>query len=107
MEKRVYELVVLLPEATDEKKAADLVFELLGKSGGRVLKSDFWGKKQLVYPVKKQNRAAYGYFEIEMDRKGAVGLVKRIKLNDEIIRHLLVVSNQKMEEKTKSKTKKK
>ena len=46
--------MLVLPDGKQQKEAEALVKEWLSKSGGKVVSVDFWGKKDLVYPIKKQ-----------------------------------------------------
>src|SRR5687767_8906345 len=104
MEKRIYELTLLLPEDTSEKEVKTVVDEFLGKSGGEVKSFDFWGKKDLSYPIKKKNKANYGFFELSLMPSEAVELSNRLKLNEKVMRYLLVIKSTK-EAEAKSKKK--
>ena len=57
---------------------------------GKVVKEDFWGNKDLAYPIKRQSKGFYAHFEISADPKGAKGLDKTLKLEEDILRYLLV-----------------
>ena|SRR5688572_12394265 len=95
MEKRTYELTLLMPSDTAEKDIKAVVTEALSKAGGELVKFDFWGKKDLAYPIKKKNQAAYGYFELSMASNEAVELGNRLRLNESVMRNLLVIKNNK------------
>src|SRR5690349_21370251 len=95
MDKRTYELTLLLPEETSEKEVKTIIEELLQKSGGEMKSFDFWGKKDLSYPIRKMNRAIYGYAEVEMLPTQAIELSNRLKLNEKLLRHLLVIKTTK------------
>lgn len=93
MDKRIYELTLLLTDETSEKEVKASVEELLQKSGGEISSFDFWGVKDLSYPIKKKNKAAYGFFEVSLAASEAVELANRLKLNENILRYLLVIKN--------------
>lgn len=90
MENREYELTLLLPEETSEKQAKETVENLLKKSGGELVDFSFWGVKDLTYPIKKKNKAAYAFSVVGLAGGQAMELENRVRLNEEIIRHLLV-----------------
>ena len=85
---------MVLPDGKQQKEAEAMVKDWLGKSGGKVVKTDFWGKKQLVYPIKKQMSGVYILFDLELTAEEVIELQKRIKLEEGLLRHLLVVKNQ-------------
>jgi len=96
MTKKNYELMLVLPDGKQQKEAEALVKEWLGKSGGKVVKVDFWGKRDLVYPIKKQMKGVYVLFELELAADEVTELQKRIKLEEGLLRNLLVVKNQRI-----------
>jgi len=55
-----------------------------------VVKEDLWGVRDLVYPIKKQSKGFYAHFEILADPKNAKGLDKTLKVEEDILRYLLV-----------------
>ncbi len=60
-------------------------------SFGKILKEESWGKKPLAYPIKKETEAYYHWFFLEAEAKKVSRLDNILKLNNNIIRHLLVV----------------
>lgn len=87
-----YELVVLFhpdleldidtPIAKTEK--------LITNAGGKLIKRDNWGKKRLAYKINKHSFAVYVYFEFSMDPEKVRQLDEAVRINEEIIRHLIV-----------------
>ncbi len=95
MDKRNYELVLVVPTETTEKQNKDLLDQILQKTGGEIASGDFWGKKDLSYPLKKQRSAVYSRFDLRLSPKEAVDLTSRLNLNEKVYRHLLVIKNVK------------
>lgn len=94
-----YLTLVLKPDMEEKERKTlldSMVKKLLGDpstgSGlvGKVKKEDLWGNKDLAYPIKKQTKGFYAHFEIEAEPKGAKGLDKTLKLEEDILRYLLV-----------------
>lgn len=83
-----YELTFLF-----DKKDSDLIekIEAMLKSvkATEVRKED-WGVRRLAYPIKKLKEAHYVYFEAEMEPEMVVKLNKKIRLEERIIRELIV-----------------
>lgn len=106
MDTKTYELTLVLPEETSEKEAKAVITELIAKSGGESTSFDFWGKKDLAYPIKKQTRGIYGFSELVLAPSQAIDIASRLRLNEKLLRHLLVIKTTKKEAKAKA-TKKK
>lgn len=73
-----------------EEKARKEFLDGLKKKFEKVVKEDLWGVRDLAYPIKKQAKGFYAHFELEADPKAAKGLDKILKLEEDIIRYLLV-----------------
>lgn len=84
-----YLLTLLIKDSLDEKERATLL-ESLTKQFGKVTKEDLWGVKDLVYPIKRANKAYYAHFEFEGEAKDIPSLDKSLKLNEDVIRYLLI-----------------
>lgn len=90
---RDYELTLVLdPEALGEKrkkflaKVTKFVKDLKGKIG----KTDEWGERELAYPIKKQNLGFYYFLILNLPEKGPGELSKKLKLEESLLRYLLV-----------------
>lgn len=90
---KLYELVVLMhPDLEIDAEAPIKKIEgLVTAVGGRVAKSDNWGKKRLAYRIDKQDFAIYVYFELELDPTKVRDFENTILLTEEVLRHILVV----------------
>ena len=78
-----YYLTLVLKPDLDEKTKK----EILGLVKGKV---DEWGSRDLAYPIKKQTKGYYIHFEFESDPKAIKDLDKSLKVEENIIRYLLV-----------------
>ncbi|MDP3733110.1 MAG: 30S ribosomal protein S6 [Candidatus Daviesbacteria bacterium] len=87
-----YVTLVLKPDL-EEKVRKELLEGLVKKltiDNGKLTKQDLWGVKDLAYPIKKQNKGFYAHFEIEADPKNAKGLDKILKVEEDILRYLII-----------------
>lgn len=106
---RNYELTYILPgEATEakQKAASTKIEKLVDSLGGKINKTDSWGRKNLFYPIQKNTSGVYYFLNIELpaDKAGVVN--REVELDGEVIRHLLVASENHEARSTKSETKK-
>ena len=84
--------LVLKPDMDEGARKAlldSMVKKLVGEDG-KVIKEDLWGNKDLSYPIKRQTKGFFAHFEISADPKNAKGLDKTLKLEEDILRYLLV-----------------
>jgi small subunit ribosomal protein S6 len=88
-----YELTVIVrPEMSEEDRDKVLVKleELIKSSNGEVLSRDMWGRRELAYPIKKYKEGVYVLFTFTGDPSTTRDIDYKVKINDDIIRHLLV-----------------
>ena len=84
-----YQLTLLIKNEIDEKARKEL-FESLAKKFTKVEKEDLWGTRDLAYPILKQDKAFYAYYEFQANPGDIASIDKSIKLNEDIIRYLLI-----------------
>lgn len=90
---RDYELTVLLKptlEAKDADKEVKSLVSVIEKAGAIVAKKNDPEKKPMAYEIAKFTQAYYVYFELKMEPKQVIELETKLKLQDNIIRYLLV-----------------
>lgn len=97
---REYELVVLFhPDLEiDLDKPLKKVEKIITDLGGKITKTDNWGKRKLAYPIKGQEFAVYIYHELELEPTKVNKLDSTLNITDEVIRHLLVLHEEPPEE---------
>ena len=90
---RNYEGVLILnPDlpADQSKGVVAQVQELVTKNGGRVDGLQEWGKRRLAYKIGKKQDGNYLVVNFQMDSKQAKKLEQAFRLNDNVLRYLLV-----------------
>ena len=91
---RDYELMVILsPEVPDEELPA--ATERLQKSvtdlAGEIVNADPWGgKRRLAYPINRFREGNYYLMRLKLDSGRTDDLERSLRLNERVIRHLLV-----------------
>jgi ribosomal protein S6 len=83
-----YELTFLL----NEEKELAVLKDLLKSLNVKLVEENAWGKKSLIYPIKKQTIASFYHWKLELERKSALELRKKLNYNEKLIRYLLLVS---------------
>lgn len=90
---RTYELTLVIdPELSLEEtkkliaKTKKIVEDLKGKVGETI----DWGKKELAYPIKKAHFGCFFLWLISLREETVDQLDKKIRLEEDIIRYLLV-----------------
>ncbi|MFC1711279.1 30S ribosomal protein S6 [Patescibacteria group bacterium] len=89
---RNYELVVILSpklEKAKEKKLTDKIKKNIIDLKGKLKKPSQLGQKDLVYPIKKNLQGIYYSFEFSVPEDKISLLDKKIRAEDDILRHLL------------------
>ena len=95
---RNYEGVLILnPDLpVDQSKAAVAqVQELVTKNGGRVDGLQEWGKRRLAYKIGKRHEGNYLIVNFQLDSKQTKKLEQAFRLNDNVLRYLLVNKDEK------------
>ena len=90
---RNYEGVFIInPDLSTEnaKGVVTQIQELVSKNGGRVDGIQEWGKKRLAYKIKKRQEGNYVIMNFQLDSKFAKKLDQSLRLNDNLLRFLLV-----------------
>lgn len=88
-----YELtLVLAGDASSAKKksVSEKLEKVLKTFKGKIAKADDWGKIDLSYPIAKKTSGNFLFFELEMEGASAKPLNQKLKLEDDIMRHLLI-----------------
>ncbi|HVO86300.1 MAG TPA: 30S ribosomal protein S6 [Candidatus Binatia bacterium] len=86
-----YEIAVLYhPDLEiDLEKAESRVKKIIADNGGKITKTDNWGKRKLAYAIAKQDFAVYVFYTVEMPGE-SVGKVEQVfNITDEIIRFMI------------------
>jgi len=92
---RDYELTLVIdPDLTSEnqKKLVTKTKKIITDLKGKVGKTDEWGRKELAYPIMKKTLGYYFFLETKLPQKALAEIEKKLKLEEGIIRYLLVRS---------------
>lgn len=86
-----YEIAVLYhPDLeVDLTKAEEKITKLFTDNGGKVVATDNWGKRKLLYTIKKLDHAVYVFYTVEMPGEGVKKVESTLNITDEVIRYLI------------------
>ncbi|MES1265405.1 MAG: 30S ribosomal protein S6 [Variovorax sp.] len=90
---RHYEIVLLIHPDQSEQVPAMLerYKALVTNSGGKVVRLEDWGRRQLAYTIQKLAKAHYICINIECGNEALKELETGFRFNDAVLRHLTVV----------------
>jgi len=95
---RNYEGVFIIKADLSNESAKGVVAglqELVTKNGGRVDGLQEWGKKRLAYKINKKHEGSYVILNFQLDSKHTKKLEQSLRLNDQLIRYLLINKDEK------------
>lgn len=84
-----YRLTLLVKNELEDKERTAL-FDDVAKNVSKVTTQDLWGTRNLMYKIQKQDSAFYAHFEFESEPSTISVLDKKLKLNEDVIRFLLL-----------------
>jgi small subunit ribosomal protein S6 len=90
---KIYEtLFIIHPDLEESEitRTIDVVQEIITTGGGKILKVDKWGKRQLAYMIRKKREGYYVLIYFEAPPTLIAELNRRYKLTDTIMRYLVV-----------------
>ncbi len=92
---RQYEAVYIFDSTLEEPAINEKLTRfhgLIQQSSGEPVKVNHWGKRTLAYPIKKRDTGYYVVANFEAAAGQLPEFERAIKLDDGVLRHLLVVN---------------
>ncbi|MAD91539.1 MAG: 30S ribosomal protein S6 [Gammaproteobacteria bacterium] len=92
---RHYEIVFLVhPDQSDQVPAMiERYTSMIVDSGGKVHRSEDWGRRQLAHPISKIHKAHYALLNVESEPTVIDEIKSAFKFNDAVLRNLIIVRN--------------
>tara|TARA_E500000178_G_C16982105_1_gene736303 strand:- start:572 stop:895 length:324 start_codon:yes stop_codon:yes gene_type:complete len=78
-----------LPKSELEK-IKDKYSNLINNNSGKVIKIEEWGLLNLTRKIKRYNKAFYIHYKFQGNKETLNEINKKIKIDDSVIRHLIV-----------------
>ena len=91
---RHYEVVFLVhPDQSDQVPGmVERYSGLIERGGGKVHRTEDWGRRQLAYPILKIHKAHYILMNIEVTGEVLTELESAFRFNDAVLRNMIAVS---------------
>lgn len=74
----------------DVDKLMDNYADIVKKDGGKVVKSEYWGLRNLAYKVKKYKRAHYNMLAIESESAPVLEIQRLAGISEEVLRNVTI-----------------
>ena len=108
MADRQYELVYILPADTAEQQVTEIhqqVDAVVSRMQGQIEKNENWGRRRLAYEIAHQKEGVYVLEVINGSGELMKELDRRLRVMDQVIRHMIVRVDQekKVVERTRTK----
>jgi len=96
MPRRPYEVVYIFdPELVEEtiNEKLNHFHSLIQVEGASPAETNHWGRRTLAYPIRKRDTGYYVVANFETDPETLPEFERAIKLDDAVIRHLVVLND--------------
>ena len=93
MASRQYDLIYILPPETAEQQATELhdqVAQIVERMHGQIEKTENWGRRKLAYEIGHFKEGVYVLEVINGSGELMKELDRRLKVIDQVIRHMIV-----------------
>ena len=88
-----YEHVVVTRPDISPQQVEDLVAEItkiIETENGKVGKTEYWGLRNLAYPINKVRKGHYSLLNIDAPAAAVQELERRLRINDDVMRHMTI-----------------
>jgi small subunit ribosomal protein S6 len=86
---RHYEIMIILDPNLEERTvqpSLDQFMKVVTDGGGKVEKTDIWGKRRLSYPIDKKPEGYYAVVDLTAEPNTVLELDRQLNLNESILR---------------------
>ena len=92
-----YEVMFIIDPALedDAKEATIETVKGIIAAGGEVGNVDVWGMRKLAYPIQKKSEGYYVVIEFKAEATLPAELDRRLKISDNVMRHLIINKDEK------------
>ena len=90
---RTYELLFIAQPDLDEEgltALAERTTQVITDHGGEIVKVEQMGRRELAYPIRRHTAGFYILVHAAMELAAIQELERVLKLNEDVLRHLLV-----------------
>ena len=87
----LYESIFVLSSNLTEKLAEEKVSkyeDMATKNGGKILKKEYWGLRNLAYKIKKNSKGHYFFYNLETSYSNIQEISQKLKIDEDHLRFL-------------------
>lgn len=87
----LYESVVIARQDLSSQKVKELVSSLdtiITEQGGKIVKTESWGLRNLAYRIKKNRKGHYVLFNIDAPAEAISEYERKMRINEDVLRYL-------------------
>ncbi len=97
---RHYEIVFLVhPDQSEQVPAMVEKYQgMVTEAGGKIHRSEDWGRRQLAHPIHKIHKAHYALLNVECPFKVIAEIKSAFKFNDAVLRHMVLARDEAVTE---------
>ena len=92
-----YELIFILKadgSEADMESRVQRVREIVGSHHGEITQENHWGVRRLAYEIEYETRGNYMFLKFKSEGPAVADLDKFLRLDDQVLRHLIVVDEE-------------
>jgi len=92
---RKYELTIVMAgiaTAAQKKTQTETIQKMVGVLEGKIVETQDWGEKELAYAISKNKTGQFIHFVLELNETAAKQLPEKVRLEENVIRHLFVLA---------------
>lgn len=98
-----YEIMTIADIDLGENDAKDLskiIQNFIVELGGKITKTDYWGKRKFAYEINHKTEGFYDVFYFELSPEKLSKFKSKLKLEDRLVRYLITADSKKEEKET-------
>ncbi len=99
-----YEMLFIMPNKFTDDEAKGVfqkVGQLLKSLEGKITLENYWGKKKFAYPINHEYYGYYGLYEFDLERTLIAEVNNKLRLDNDVLRFLIIKKDVKNEEQVK------
>ncbi len=89
----LYEHVIISRPDISSTQVEEMITHLTGKLkdlGGKVVKTEYWGLRNLAYRINKNRKAHYSLLQIDAPSAAILEIERQHRINEDILRYMSI-----------------
>ncbi len=89
----LYEHVIISRPDISSTQVEEMIAHLTGKLkdlGGKVVKTEYWGLRNLAYRINKNRKAHYSLLQIDAPSAAILEIERQHRINEDILRYMSI-----------------